>query len=204
MPPFAPFQLADERPPAVRGEGERLLGEALLGSEIPKDPPEGFVDRGTAASAGRGHLETVSRLPAIALQAMAGISAVARRTGRQRHMQRQPAREVPKHLSQGWPAFVSVVFKVAAWLVLIGGGIAIYYVEEHIGHDTSTRTTIEVLSGMAGGTVLLAACLAFFAYVLDLLMEIEWNTFDVAYPESGSDPSPQQANRFGGRARHAR
>jgi hypothetical protein len=104
---------------------------------------------------------------------------------------RQPSAEMPEHLNQSWAALVSTIFKVAAWLVLLSGAVVGYLVETHLSStSTSAHVSIEIVAGIAAATILIAASLAFFAYVLDLLIEIEWNTFDTAYPEA-----PQRSRR---------
>jgi hypothetical protein len=81
---------------------------------------------------------------------------------------------------------VSGVFKIAAWLVFIGGAIAAYEAAHEMqqqislngqlldsGNNGSIRDTVIAI---LGATILAAASFGFFAYVLDLLGDIAMNT----------------------------
>lgn len=72
---------------------------------------------------------------------------------------------------------VSTVFKVVAIVVLIGGivGSVVSAIELH-HHTVNEGTTVGVLIGGIVGSIIGAATVAFFAYVLDLLMSIDLNT----------------------------
>ena len=68
---------------------------------------------------------------------------------------------------------MAVVFKVLAWLVIVGGIITAASVgSEHsyIGNKGVAVVTIIVM------TIFTAAAVAFFGYVLDLLLDIRKNT----------------------------
>lgn len=82
------------------------------------------------------------------------------------------------HPSYGWAAVVSGVFKVTAWLVLIGGIISAITTAVHL-HQSSTSGDVvfSTVVGIAVGSIIAATAIAFFAYVLDLLIGIESNTF---------------------------
>ena len=83
---------------------------------------------------------------------------------------------------------VAGVFKVASFLVLIGGAITAV----QFSHDqsyTGNKGQIEV--GIIAGTIFTAAAVAFFAYVLDLLIGIERNTSSGRSARPAEAPSPQ-------------
>jgi hypothetical protein len=65
-------------------------------------------------------------------------------------------------------AIVSTVFKVAAWLVLIGGVITAIATYQHL-HSEGSSDPVGAAIGVLAGAVLGASAFAFFGYVLDLL-----------------------------------
>ena len=95
-----------------------------------------------------------------------------------------PARSVPAQ-PQGTPTrrayrgarLVSSVFKVVAWLIIVGGAVVAFETAKSLRDSGATHDHIAaVVVAIAAGTVLAAAALAFFAYVLDLLIGIASNT----------------------------
>ena len=66
---------------------------------------------------------------------------------------------------------MSTVFKLLAVVTLVGGVVGTFAAERNM-HNTSTGTAVRVTLALLLGTVVSAASLAFFAYVLDLLMDI--------------------------------
>jgi hypothetical protein len=96
------------------------------------------------------------------------------------------------HPSYGWAAVVSGVLKVTAWLILIGGIISAITTAVHL-HQSSTSGDVvfSTVVGIAAGTIIAAAAIAFFAYVLDLLIGIESNTF-VAMQMSVADDDEEE------------
>jgi hypothetical protein len=67
-----------------------------------------------------------------------------------------------------WAAVVATVFKVAAWLVLIGGVIGAISTYDHL-HSIGASNPFDAAVGVAVGAILGASAFAFFGYVLDLL-----------------------------------
>jgi hypothetical protein len=65
-------------------------------------------------------------------------------------------------------AIVSTVFKVAAWLVLIGGLIGAVSTYNNL-HSSGSSDPVGAAIGVAAGAILGASAFAFFGYVLDLL-----------------------------------
>jgi hypothetical protein len=86
---------------------------------------------------------------------------------------------------------VAGVFKVAAVLVIAAGVIAIYELHQSTGVPESGRVQLAV----AGGTVLLAASFAFFAYVLDMLRALVLDSRRNR-PWTGSVRSPEEIDRI--------
>jgi Protein of unknown function (DUF2510) len=79
-----------------------------------------------------------------------------------------------RHRSYGGAYAVAVIFKIASVLIIIGGtasAIELDRDQNYIGNKGG------ILLGIIAGTVFTAAAVAFFAYVLDLLIGIERNTF---------------------------
>ncbi|MHB1510136.1 MAG: hypothetical protein ACYCST_12230 [Acidimicrobiales bacterium] len=66
---------------------------------------------------------------------------------------------------------VATVFKVAAVLALLVGALAAI----HIDQTVQTHRVV-ILYGIAGGTILIACVLAFFGYVLDLLVALHFDS----------------------------
>lgn len=88
-----------------------------------------------------------------------------------------PRPNLPRHRTYGGASAVSVIFKAASLLVLIGGGISAYETARALhNHGDSSGTVTGIVIGIIAGTIITAASLAFFAYVLDLLKGIESNT----------------------------
>jgi hypothetical protein len=63
---------------------------------------------------------------------------------------------------------VSGVFKVAAWLTLIGGVISAIAAQRHEQAIYASNSAL-IVTYIVVGSVLTASVFAFFAYVLDLL-----------------------------------
>ena len=106
------------------------------------------------------------------------------------------------------PQVVSTTFKVFALIAIVFGFVAIL-IDLH-DHDTAST-----FIGLVAGTALSAATLAFFAYVLDLLMDIRSDTEVIAEmslledddtDEVASEASQSQPSRAGqpGSARYSR
>ncbi len=78
------------------------------------------------------------------------------------------------HRMYGGAQAVAVIFKLASIVVIIGGVISLADLssdQTYIG-DKGT-----IYAAVIAGTIFTAAAVAFFAYVLDLLLAIERNTF---------------------------
>jgi ABC-type polysaccharide/polyol phosphate export permease len=77
---------------------------------------------------------------------------------------------------------VAGVFKVLAALVIISGAVAAFESARGL-HSTGTSNgiVIAVVAGIIGGTIIAASAMAFFGYVLQLLVAIH---FDVRNVES--------------------
>ena len=72
---------------------------------------------------------------------------------------------------------VSVVFKIVAWLVIVGGIIGAVVTSRALHHSGATTShVVSVGIGIGAGSILTAAAFAFFAYVLDLLIDIASST----------------------------
>jgi hypothetical protein len=68
---------------------------------------------------------------------------------------------------------VALVLKTIAWLSLVGGGLVTWRIVVHLQSSfTATATTLQAAAASAGVTVLAAAVLFFFGYVLELLRAI--------------------------------
>jgi len=78
-----------------------------------------------------------------------------------------PPRQQSKVMFRG-ARIVSVVFKVAAWLVLLGGAVSAVSTYQYLHSEQSSNPTAVAVSIFAG-SVLGASAFAFFGYVLDLL-----------------------------------
>jgi hypothetical protein len=77
---------------------------------------------------------------------------------------------------------VAGVFKTLALLVLVAGAVAAF----ETGHalhtnGASNSTVVAVVAGIVGGTIIAASAMAFFGYVLQVLVAIH---FDVRHEES--------------------
>jgi hypothetical protein len=100
----------------------------------------------------------------------------------------------PSRRSYGGAHAVAVVFKIGSLVVIVGGVIALANVgssQFYIG-DKGTAD-----AGIIAGTIFTAAAIAFFAYVLDLLIGIERNTtsgspgnIQAAPPQAPVFPAP--------------
>jgi hypothetical protein len=85
------------------------------------------------------------------------------------------ARPTPR--GYGGARLVSAVFKVVAWLVILGGIIGAVATSKSLRDSGATHGhVVAVVIGIGAGTILAAASLAFFAYVLDLLIAIASGT----------------------------
>jgi hypothetical protein len=78
------------------------------------------------------------------------------------------------HRLYGGAHAVAVIFKIASILVIIGGVGAVIEINRDLSYVGNKGP---VVVGIIAGTVFTAAAVAFFAYVLDLLIGIERNTF---------------------------
>jgi hypothetical protein len=86
---------------------------------------------------------------------------------------------------------VASVFHVLAWLVVIGGVVAAAAAYRHLHGDGSSNSDVAVVVGsILGGTILTAAMLAFFGYVLELLVAIH---FDVRMPDAWTIATTRRA-----------
>jgi hypothetical protein len=86
---------------------------------------------------------------------------------------------------------VAGVFHVLAWLVAIGGVVAAAAAYRHLHGDGSSNSNVAVVVGsILGGTIVTAAMLAFFGYVLELLVAIH---FDVRMPDAWTIATTRRA-----------
>jgi hypothetical protein len=91
-----------------------------------------------------------------------------------------PDEIVYKNFSGARP--VAGVFHVLAWIVIIGGVVAALTAYRQLHGNGSSNSDVAVVGGsILGGTIFTAAVLAFFGYVLELLVAIH---FDVRMPEA--------------------
>ena len=96
---------------------------------------------------------------------------------------------VPKDFSGAQS--VASVLHVLAWLVVIGGVVAAATVYRHLHGDRSSNGEVAVVVGsILGGSILTAAMLAFFGYVLELLVAIH---FDVRMPDAWTTATTRRA-----------
>src|ERR1700722_7089757 len=82
-----------------------------------------------------------------------------------------------RHRSYGGAPAVSVVFKIVAFLILIGGVGSAIEVHRDVSEFYTGNNTNGLTFVIIAGTIITASAVAFFAYVLDLLIGIEKNTF---------------------------
>jgi len=88
----------------------------------------------------------------------------------------QPEGE-PTRRSYRGAKVVSAVFKIVAWLVIVGGIIGAVVTSRALHHSGATTGHVAGVGiGIGAGSILTAAAFAFFAYVLDLLIDIASNT----------------------------
>jgi hypothetical protein len=86
---------------------------------------------------------------------------------------------------------VAGVFHVLAWLVVIGGLVAAGTAYRHLHGDGSSNSNVAIVVGcILGGTIVTAAMLAFFGYVLELLVAIH---FDVRMPDAWTIATTRRA-----------
>ncbi len=72
---------------------------------------------------------------------------------------------------------VSTVFKVGAWLVILGGAFGTVAMDKVLhDHGMTGSRVAEILAGIVAGSLVIGAALGFFAYVLALLIEISSKT----------------------------
>jgi hypothetical protein len=72
---------------------------------------------------------------------------------------------------------VALMFKTAACLVLIGGGVVTWRIVVHLlASSTSTSTVATVATASAAATIVVTSVLFFFAYLLHLLRALVHNT----------------------------
>jgi len=80
----------------------------------------------------------------------------------------------PRRRRQVGPNIVSGVFKMAAIVVLGAGGLAAYGAADGLSALGASHGNAAVVAvAIVAGTIFLAAALLFFAYVLDLLVDID-------------------------------
>jgi TRAP-type C4-dicarboxylate transport system permease small subunit len=74
----------------------------------------------------------------------------------------------------GGPRTVATVFKVAALLALVGGIVAAMSTAADLSNHSSLSTSgvLGISIGILAGAILLAATLGFFAYMLELVLDI--------------------------------
>ena len=77
---------------------------------------------------------------------------------------------------------VAIVFQVLAWVVLAAGALSAVEASRAL-HDVgaSHGNVLAVVAGIIGGTIIAASAMAFFGYVLQLLVAIH---YDVRLEES--------------------
>ncbi len=92
------------------------------------------------------------------------------------------------HRLYGGAHAVAVVFKIAAILVIIGGVGGVVGIDRDLSY---VGNKAPVVVGIIAGTIFTAAAVAFFAYVLDLLMGIERNTFAGRSAPTSEAPPPR-------------
>jgi hypothetical protein len=86
---------------------------------------------------------------------------------------------------------VASVLHILAWLVVVGGVVAAATVYRHLHGDGSSNGDVAVVVGsILGGSILTAAMLAFFGYVLELLVAIH---FDVRMPDAWTTATTRRA-----------
>jgi hypothetical protein len=87
------------------------------------------------------------------------------------------------------PRAVATVFKVAAFLALLGGMFSSVYTGGNLATSSSlsTGSVISISIGIAIGAILVAAALAFFAYMLELLLDIRESCEILADGSLGSE-----------------
>lgn len=79
---------------------------------------------------------------------------------------------------------VAVVFKLAACLVLVAGG---YAAEQSRSHGLDVQLTL----GIVASTILGASVLAFFGYVLQLLLALHFNSRPDGLADEVTTEAPQ-------------
>jgi len=93
----------------------------------------------------------------------------------------EPNEAVLGGFSRG-PSLVATVFKVVAVLSLVAGSLSTLVLGLELARETTHQVgnIVGICLGAEGGTILVSAALAFFGYVLDLLVDIRDNTFVTA------------------------
>jgi len=80
---------------------------------------------------------------------------------------------------------VAIVFKGLAWLVLAAGVLSAIEAASALHHvGSSNGNIVALVAGIIGGTIIAASAMAFFGYVLQLLVAIH---FDVRFAESSKE-----------------
>jgi hypothetical protein len=97
-----------------------------------------------------------------------------------------------RHRSYAGAHAVSVIFKIVAVLILIGGVAAAIEVHRDLNNFYTGTNTNGLTLWIIAGTIVSASAVAFFAYVLDLLIGIERNTFPDGSFRQVDVPRPMQ------------
>lgn len=80
------------------------------------------------------------------------------------------------------PLLVKTIFQTAALLVAVAGVVLGLVAARNLSdHHESGGTTVAITAGIMVGSLLTAAAFAFFAYVLDLLVNVDLNTRGLRY-----------------------
>jgi hypothetical protein len=86
---------------------------------------------------------------------------------------------------------VAGVFKVLASLVLVAGAVAAFESARALHTvGASNDNVIAVVAGIIGGTIIAASAMAFFGYVLQLLVAIH---FDVRFADSAKQAKDMES-----------
>lgn len=80
----------------------------------------------------------------------------------------------------GPPLLIATIFKVFAVLSLFGGAFVTMTTAQQLS-DVGSDDTVGFVSASLAGTILTAAVLAFFGYVLDILVEVYEQVFNVRH-----------------------
>lgn len=92
-----------------------------------------------------------------------------------------------RHRSYGGAYAVAAIFKIASFLIIIGGAVSAVALNRDLNYIGNKNV---LLVGIIAGTVFSAAAVAFFAYVLDLLIGIQRNTLSASTTRPVQTPRP--------------